>query len=173
MSTTSGYTAGMSDTLNNLHLDAWRTFITAHALLIERVEREMAAAGVISLQWYDVLIELYEAPARRLRQGELARAVVLSKSNVSRLVDRLEVAGLLTRERCETDKRGAYVILTETGAAAMRAAWPVYARGIAVHFAAHLSAAEAETFAAAFTRILTTQRGTGSDAANENATPTP
>lgn len=163
----------MRDEPDTPRLDAWRTFITAHALLIERIEREMAAAGVIALQWYDVLIELYEAPDRRLRQGELARAVVLSKSNVSRLVDRLEVAGLLAREPCETDKRGAYVVLTKAGVDAMRAAWPVYARGIAAHFAAYLSEAEAGIFLAAFTRLIAAQRGTGSSATTDDVMPTP
>ena len=79
-------------------LGAYRSFITAHAEIIGRIERDLAAAGVISLTWYDVLIELYEAPERRLRLHELARAVVLSRSGLTRTVDRLEAAGLLRRE---------------------------------------------------------------------------
>src|SRR3954447_20892655 len=110
------------------HLVAWRTFITAHAAVIGRIERDMVAAGVIPLTWYDVLIELYEAPERRLRLHELADAVVLSRSGLSRLVDRLESAGLLRRETAATDRRGAYAVLTEAGLEAMGIAWPVYAR---------------------------------------------
>lgn len=139
--------------LDRRTLAAYRAFITAHALLIERIEREMTAAGTIPLQWYDVLIELYEAPERRLRQHALARAVVLSKSNISRLVDRLEAAGLLTRDPCETDKRGAYIVLTEAGVAAMHAAWRPYARGIRWHFARHLAGENVEAFTAICVRM--------------------
>src|SRR5436309_905275 len=125
----------MTDGPDEPRLAAWRAFITAHAAVIGRIERDMAAARVIPLTWYDVLIELYEAPERRLRLHELADAVVLSRSGLSRLIDRLEGAGLLRREAAVTDRRGAYAVLTGEGIEAMRAAWPVYARGIADYFA--------------------------------------
>src|SRR5918997_3145626 len=118
MSTTSAYTSRMSEPPPNLderHLAAWRTFITAHAAVIDAIERDLRAAGVISLTWYDVLIELAEAPNRRLRLHELARAVVLSRSGLTRLVDRIEAAGLLHREACAEDRRGAYAVLTAEG----------------------------------------------------------
>src|SRR3954469_17570573 len=115
----------MTDELDERRLAAWRTFITAHAAVIGRIERDMAAAGVIPLTWYDVLIELYEAPGRRMRLHELADAVVLSRSGLTRLVDRLEQAGLLTREVDRTDRRGAFAVLTEAGVDSMRAAWPI------------------------------------------------
>ena len=135
-------------------LTAWRQFITAHARLIEIIDAELVAAGCISLQWYDVLVELVEAPDRRLRMHELARRVVLSRSTLTRLVDRLEAEGLLARERSETDRRGANAVLTEKGLEALRQAWPVYARAIARHFARHLSTDEAQTLTAVFTRML-------------------
>ncbi|MCA1667861.1 MAG: MarR family transcriptional regulator [Thermomicrobia bacterium] len=135
-------------------LAAWRTFITAHAALIGRIERDMAAAGVIPLTWYDVLIELYEAPERRLRLHELADAVVLSRSGLSRLIDRLEGAGLLRREAAATDRRGAYAVLTDAGIAAMAAAWPIYARGITTYFAHHLTDTEAALLTDALGRTL-------------------
>ncbi len=159
-----GSKIGRRERLNTQELTAYRAFITAHALIIERIEHEMTAAGVIPLMWYDVLIELYEAPGRQLRQYELAHAVVLSKSNISRLVDRLEVAGLLTRERCETDKRGAYVVLTETGIEAMRRAWPVYARGIRANFANYITEDDAGSLAATFERINAALRHSDDDA---------
>jgi DNA-binding MarR family transcriptional regulator len=113
----------------------------------------MAAAGVIPLTWYDILIELYEAPQRRLRLHELARAVVLSRSTLTRTVDRLETAGLLRREPDPTDRRGAFAVLTDAGLEAMRAAWPVYAQGIVDYFACHLSDGEARLLTAVFERI--------------------
>lgn len=144
----------MTRGLEESRLAAWRAFITAHAAVIGRIERDMAAGRAIPLTWYDVLIELYEAPERRLRLHELADAVVLSRSGLSRLIDRLEAAGLLRREAATTDRRGAYAVLTEAGIAAMRAAWPVYARGIADYFARHLSDAEAALLADALGRML-------------------
>lgn len=68
----------MADVLTAEQLRTWRAFITAHAAVIRRIERDLAAAGAIPLTWYDVLIELYEAPGRRLRLHQLADAVVLA-----------------------------------------------------------------------------------------------
>jgi DNA-binding MarR family transcriptional regulator len=154
MSTTLCYRCGMETKLDSEHLTAWRMFITAHARIIDAIDRELAAAGCISLAWYDVLVELLEAPEHRLRMSELARRVVLTRSTLTRLVDRIEAEGLLTRQRSATDRRGAYAVITEKGIAAMRAAWPVYARGIATYFASQLSTGEAQTIAAGLTRML-------------------
>jgi DNA-binding MarR family transcriptional regulator len=144
----------MKETPDAAALDAWRGFITAHARLIERIDGDLLAAGCISLQWYDVLVELVEAPGERLRMSELAERVVLSRSTLTRLVDRLEAEGLLARERSTSDRRGAYAVLTEQGRAALRAAWPIYARGIAGYFARALTPKEARTLSAAFARML-------------------
>ncbi len=77
---------------------AWRAFLTAHTMLVEAIERDLARAELPPLGWYDVLFALEEVPRRRLRMAVLSRAVVLSRSNLTRLVDRLEAAGLLRRE---------------------------------------------------------------------------
>lgn len=138
---------------DELRLAAYRTFITAYAEVITRIERDLAAAEVIPLTWYDVLIELYEAPERRLRLHELARAVVLSRSTLTRTVDRLETAGLLRREPDPTDRRGAFAVLTEAGIDAMRESWPVYANGIVETFARHLSDEEARVITDVCARI--------------------
>jgi DNA-binding MarR family transcriptional regulator len=148
----------MSDDLTREQLRVWRSFITAHAAVIRQIERDLAAARAIPLTWYDVLIELYEAPGRRMRLYELADAVVLSRSGLTRLVDRLEQAGLLTRELATIDRRGAFAVLTESGIAAMRQAWPIYARGIQDAFARHLTQAEQATMAAALERIVAAAR---------------
>ena len=141
-------------------LAAYRAFITAHAEIIGRIERDLGAAGVIPITWYDVLIEVYEAPDRRLRLHELARAVVLSRSGLTRTVDRLEAAGLLRREPDPADRRGSFAVLTDEGLAAMRLAWPVYARGIVEYFARHLSDDEAKQIEAIFSRIRDAARET-------------
>ncbi len=144
----------MTQALDHDHLTAWRLFITAHATLIDVIDRELTSADHIPLHWYDVLIELAEAPNHRLRMHELARSVVLSRSAVTRLVDRLEVAGLLFRQPDPTDRRGAFAVLTPAGLAALRQAWPVYAQAIQRHFARLLTDGEAQTLSTVFQRIL-------------------
>ena len=144
----------MAEELDEVALAAWRAFITAHAVLIDRIDRELAAADCVPLHWYDVLVELVEAPGHRLRMHQLADQVVLSRSGLTRLVDRLEAQGFLTRERSGRDRRAAHAVLTEQGRAALRQAWPVYAQGIAGHFARHLATAEARTLTEALQRVL-------------------
>lgn len=125
----------------------------AHAALVNQIERALLEAGVVPLSWYDVLFALYEAPERRLRMSELASAIVLSRSGLTRLVDRLEAEGLLARERLASDRRGAFAVLTEKGVEAMRRAWPVYARGIQEHFARFLNDEEARIVTKIFRRM--------------------
>ena len=84
---------------------------------------------------------------------ELAQRVVLSRSGLTRLVDRLEAEGFLTRDRCKTDRRGAYAVITEQGIAALRRAWPIYAKGISQYFAQWLTLEEAQVLGSALERI--------------------
>ncbi|MBI5928629.1 MAG: MarR family transcriptional regulator [Chloroflexi bacterium] len=139
---------------DELHLNAWRLFITTHATLIDAIDRELVAAGCIPLHWYDVLVELVEASDHRLRLYELADKVVLSRSGLTRLVDKLENAGLLKREPNPEDRRGYYAVLTEAGHDALRKAWPIYAAGIQNHFAVNLTNTEAQVFSTALQKIL-------------------
>jgi len=140
--------------LSELHLAAWRAFLKAHATVVDRIDHDLVAAERLPLSWYDVLIELYEAPERRLRMHELAQRVLLSRSGLTRLVDRLEAEGLLTRDRSVPDRRGAYAVITEQGITALRRAWPVYAQGIVQYFAQWLTQEEAQVFVSALERVL-------------------
>jgi DNA-binding MarR family transcriptional regulator len=137
---------------DEIRLAAWRALLNAHAAAVGAIERDLHAAGALPLPWYDVLVALAEAGGR-LRMHELAERVVLSRSGLTRLVDRVEAAGLVRREPSPGDRRGTVAVLTEAGAAAQVAAWPAYARGIAVHFARHLSAVEAEAVAGALGKV--------------------
>jgi DNA-binding MarR family transcriptional regulator len=137
---------------------AWRTFLAAHAAVIDQIERGLAAEEELPLGHYDVLLALDGAPGRRLRMSELARNVVLSRSGLTRLVDRLEAAGLLQRERCDDDRRGCYAVLTETGHEALRRARPVYLRGVAEHFGRHLDDEEVRVLDESLGRILAAAR---------------
>jgi DNA-binding MarR family transcriptional regulator len=140
--------------LSEQHLAAWRAFLKAHATIIDRIDHDLVAAKRPPLSSYDVLIELYEAPEHRLRMHELAERVVLSRSGLTRLVDRLEAEGLLTRDRSGTDRRGAYAVITGQGIAALRQTWPIYARGITEYFAQWLTLEEAQVLESAFGRML-------------------
>jgi DNA-binding MarR family transcriptional regulator len=104
----------------------WSLFLRAHAVLVEKIEAELKAAGLPALGWYDVLWALESAPGQRLRMHELARGVVLSRSNLTRLVDRLEEAGLARRESTSEDGRGACAAITTKGLAMRKKMWPVY-----------------------------------------------
>lgn len=133
---------------------AWRAFLRAHAASVSAIERDLAAdSRDLPLSWYDVLVALVGAPERRLRLSALAQEVLLSRSGLTRLVDRLERAGLLRREPDPTDRRGAYAVLTDDGYEAVRRTWPRYARGIQAHFARHLDGDEAAALAQALDRV--------------------
>lgn len=104
----------------------WSLFLQTHAVLVEKIEVALKEAGLASLAWYDVLWALESAPEQRLRMHELARGVVLSRSNLTRMVDRLEEAGLARREATSDDGRGAVAAITAKGLAMRKKMWPVY-----------------------------------------------
>lgn len=115
-------------------LAAWREFLRAHSAMLRRISRDLEQEDLPPLPWYDVLAALRDAPERRLRQVDLAERVLLSNSGISRLVDRMEQDGLVTRVACPSDRRALHVELSDEGAALLERMWPVYARGIAEDF---------------------------------------
>jgi DNA-binding MarR family transcriptional regulator len=140
-------------------LEGWWTFLAAHALLVQRVGRDLAAGSSLPLGSYNVLRLLHEASGGRLRLSELARAVFLTRSGVTRLVNRLEKAGLLRREGHAQDRRGSCAILTDRGRDEWRRARVVFERTVAEQFGSHLNDAEAETLNAVLGRIVTAETG--------------
>ena len=125
---------------NRDELAAWRAFLRAHAVLTRVLETELLAEQDLSLAAYDVLVQLAEAPEHRLRMTELADAVLLSRSGVTRLVDRLERGGLVSRCPVENDGRGVAAQLTDAGLSRLRVASRTHLAGVARHFAARLDA---------------------------------
>ena len=103
---------------------AWRTWLDAHARLSARLNRELQAASGLSLSDYDVLVHLTDVPDGRLRAFELGEGLQWEKSRVSRQVARMAERGLVSREECAEDGRGAYVVLTTAGRKAIEAAAP-------------------------------------------------
>jgi len=151
----------MKQTLERKQLAAWQTFITTHAMVIDLIEQELAEAKQLPLSSYDVLFALVNARNRRLRMHELAEAVVLSRSGLTRLVDRLEQEGLLRRDRSGADRRATYAVLTLKGFRAFRHTWPIYAQGIVKHFVQHLTEEETGTLTQMLERVLAAAREDG------------
>lgn len=137
-------------------MTAWAAVLRVHAAVVPRLERELAAVGM-PLSWYDVLLELNAAPDHRLRMTELGARAVLSRERVSRVVDELQRAGLVRRERNPDDGRSLLAVVTDEGRARLRAAAPTYLAGIARHFGAHLDDAEARAVGALLGRVVEAQ----------------
>ena len=144
--------------LSDQQFEAWKAFIRAQADVINTLSRELEAEQGLPLTFYDVLVQLSIAGGR-LRMSELADAVVLSRSGVTRLVDRMVRAGLVRREDCPEDRRSLYAALTPEGTRALKRARPFHLRGVAEHFGRHLSDEEAKTIAAALGRIAPSPDG--------------
>lgn len=111
-------------------LAGWRSFLTAYSVITRQLDEELRDETGLSLFEYAALLHLAEAPDRRLRMSELALGIVLTRSGVTRLVDRLERDGLVERCQCSSDGRGAEAMLTEAGLKRLRAASTVHLRGI-------------------------------------------
>ncbi len=140
---------------------AWYQLLRAHGKLLHGVETRLHQDGQIPHHWYDVLVSLEKAPGQRLRLNELADHIVTSRSNLTRLVDRLEAEGFLKREACPDDRRGSYAVLTEAGAKARLAAWPTVSRAIVELFATHVSGEEAEVITQTLQRVADASDGRG------------
>ena len=108
--------------LTPLELAAWRGMLRAHAGLTREMDAELRERHGLTLSAYELLMLVGDAPRRRLRVSELSAATLLTVSGVSRLVDRLVRDGLVLKEACEEDGRGAEVVLTPTGRGRLRAA---------------------------------------------------
>lgn len=139
-------------------MDTWPLFLRAHAALTDAIGARLAAAGLPSLLWYDALWALERAPGRRLRMGELAEAMVLSRSHLTHLAGQLQKAGLVSRVRSPEDGRGAYARLTDKGAAMRARMWPVYRAAIDELFVRQLRPAQAAAMAAGLRRLLASLR---------------
>ena len=115
-------------------LRAWAAFLRAHARIIRALERDLQEREGMALTDYDVLVQLAATEPHRLRMSELADRLLLSRSGVTRLVDRLESDGLVERVTCTDDRRGQWASLTHAGYERLRTATPVHLRGVAEHF---------------------------------------
>jgi DNA-binding MarR family transcriptional regulator len=140
--------------LDDRRNSVWRLFVTANVKLLDRIGEKFAQAGLPSMDWYDVLLMLKEAPEHHLRLSELAEKALLSRSNLTHLIDRMEKAELLYRKRCPKDRRGTYAVLTEAGLAMQQNMWAIYSEGIADYFGSQLDDEELKVMQRALKRML-------------------
>jgi DNA-binding MarR family transcriptional regulator len=140
--------------LSARELSVWRTFLRAYANINARLEHDLLDAHELPLAWYEVLVHLAEAPAQRMRMTDLADRVLLSRSGLTRLVDRLESEGLVKRAACPSDARGTFTVLTAAGQHRLREASPVYEHGIGEYVAGPLSGPELGVLHELLVRLL-------------------
>jgi DNA-binding MarR family transcriptional regulator len=126
---------------------AWRGYLRMRTLLHAQIVRDLAREAGLSGPDYDVLSNVSEAPGRRARLGDLAARMAWSRSRLSHHITRMERRGLVTREDCTSDGRGAFVVLTDTGWRAIQAAAPGHVASVRRHFIDLLSREQLDALA--------------------------
>lgn len=139
--------------MGNPHGEAWGTLTRTHAAIAERLQAALAHGDFPPLPWYEVLATLSDAPDRRLKMGDLAERLVITRGGLTKLVDRLVKAGLVERAFCETDRRVSYATLTPSGSDLLEEMRPVVIAELKVAFAAKLSVAEANELRETLERV--------------------
>ncbi len=133
-------------------LRSWRGLLRVHAGVTNALDEALAERG-LPLSWYQVLVELRLAGGA-MRMHHLADLATLSPSGATRLVDRIEAAGLVERRVCPSDRRGLEVVLTAEGREVQRRAGPLVLRGIQRHLGRHLNDTDAATLASLLEKVM-------------------
>jgi DNA-binding MarR family transcriptional regulator len=134
-------------------ISAWRAFLVAHARITRRLDEELQTAHGLSLAEYDALLQIATAPGRRVRMNVLAERVLLSRSGITRLVDRLEAAGSVERIPCASDARGQEAVITAAGLDRLRTAAVTHVAGIRHYFLDRLDGDELGRLEASLGRV--------------------
>ncbi len=140
--------------LDDRELRAWRGMLRAHAALTKALDADLEAAHGLPLSSYEVLMYLNDADDRRMRMRDLAASVILSRSGLTRLADRLEREGLIRRESCPSDARGAFAVLTPAGAEMLAAARTTHLAGVRSLFLQHFADDELDVLGDAWDRVV-------------------
>jgi DNA-binding MarR family transcriptional regulator len=139
--------------LNRDELGAWRGLLRVHAGMTKALDAELMREHRLPLSSYEVLLFLADSPEGRLRMSELADEVLLSRSGLTRLVDRMERQGLLRRTPCEQDQRGWFAEITDNGRALFERARRTHLDGVRERFLSHLAPDEQRTLAALWEKV--------------------
>ncbi|MGR8008231.1 MarR family winged helix-turn-helix transcriptional regulator [Streptomyces hypolithicus] len=137
---------------------AWRTYLDANRLLTHQLERDLQPFG-LTINDYEILVNLSEADERRLRMSDLAAATLQSKSRLSHQITRMESAGLVRRANCESDRRGLYAVLTDQGSDTMKQVAPHHVESVRRHFIGLLSPEALAGIQASLTPVVEQLRG--------------
>jgi DNA-binding MarR family transcriptional regulator len=129
---------------NTPHGEAWGALTRTHAAVSQRLTEALAQGDHPPLPWYEVLSAVAEAPEQRMRMGDLAEALVITRGGLTKLVDRLVKAGLLERTFCETDRRVSYATLLPAGRSLLAEMHPVIVGELEAAFAANISVEKAD-----------------------------
>ncbi len=140
--------------LSERELRAWRGMLRVHSALTKALDAQLEAEHGLPLSSYEVLVFLAAAPDRKMRMSELAESILLSRSGLTRLVDRLEREGLIARQTCAQDARGSFAALTDAGAEKLAAARRTHLAGVRALFLDHLTEDEQERLGELWARIL-------------------
>jgi DNA-binding MarR family transcriptional regulator len=140
--------------LNEAEMAAWGGFLTMRSKLLSHLARELQRQTGLSEADYDVLVALSEAPAGRFRLGELGERLDWEKSRLSKQISRMTARGLVTREDCTTDSRGAFAVLTKAGRRAIEAAAPIHVALVRKWFIEALTPAELEAMTAISASVI-------------------
>src|SRR5512138_653558 len=143
----------MSDKLSDSVTRAWVRLVRARHAVVSAVEADAKEAGVLPVEWYDVLWDL-ERHKDGVRPFELEQRLLFAQYNLSRLIDRMEEAGLVKKVSCPTDKRGHMLFITDAGRRQRKATWPVYARSVNKHLGNRLTDAETEKLASLLGKLM-------------------
>jgi DNA-binding MarR family transcriptional regulator len=142
------------ESVTDAEFAAWRGFVRVHASVVKQLDADLEASHQLPLTSYEVLARLAEQPSGKLRMCDLADAVALSRSGLTRLVDRMGREGLIARAECTSDARGAYAVLTNAGRQRLREAQPLHREMVQRRFLSHFSEEERDLLAAFWNRIL-------------------
>lgn len=145
--------ARMKD-LDDDRLHAWVALLQAHRAVVDAVEHRLQQERGLSLAWYEVLVQLAASPDGSLRMHDLARGVLLSRSGLTRLVDRMETAGLIRRTTCPTDRRGTQAVLTAKGRRTLHRAAPSFYSALGDRFGRHLDGDDVRSLRTALRKLL-------------------
>jgi DNA-binding MarR family transcriptional regulator len=138
---------------NTPHGEAWGALARTHAAVSQRLQEALAQGDYPPLPWYEVLAAVAEAPEQRMRMGDLAEALVITRGGLTKLVDRLVKAGLLERTFCDTDRRVSYATLLPAGSRMLEDMRPVIVGELDLAFSANLSVSEANELRGTLDRV--------------------
>ena len=144
----------MGTRLDDERFGAWMNLLQANAIVAEALEQRLQAECELSLAENETLARLAHSPEGRLRMADVANLMLVSKSGVTRLIDRLEGAGLATRALCSTDRRVTYAAITPAGREALDRSRPVMAEALETAFSRHLADADVRALRRALRKVL-------------------